>query len=320
MDDRARSTRSTRQPVARRGTPSVHRRGGARPRRRRGPRGRCEETLVAVQRRRRRDADPRAVRRRRGRRDVVVAGQCELSLHRQPRPRHAAASTPTPSTGGAGTGRPCSRTSSRSPREHGRTVLDTDGRLAVRPAGGRLGRGGRRVPAAARVTASGSATCTGCSTSPWTSGLLDALAAEAAPHHTAYTVRTVGRTGARGHRRRASPTWSRRWWSRRPPATSSASPRARTSARCGARRSCSANRGAPTYNSAALDATGEVGGLLQPRATSVHDPGNAFQWGTLVRRADRGHRLGLAVKVATLRLLHAGRGACHGGCTRGTPR
>lgn len=38
-------------------------------------------------------------------------------------------------------------------------------------------------------------------------------------------------------------------------------------------------------------------------AVTVHDPANAFQWDTLVRRDHRGHRLGLLVKVANLRLL-----------------
>jgi GNAT superfamily N-acetyltransferase len=61
-------------------------------------------------------------------------------------------------------------------------------------------------------------------------------------------------------------------------------------------------QGRTKYNTVALDRTGEVVAYTD-LATTVHEPGRAYQWGTLVRRADRGHRLGLAVKVANLRLL-----------------
>lgn len=64
-------------------------------------------------------------------------------------------------------------------------------------------------------------------------------------------------------------------------------------------------QGRTVYTSAALDADGTVVGYSN-LATTVHGVEDAFQWGTLVRREDRGHRLGVAVKVATLRLLQGG--------------
>ena len=63
-----------------------------------------------------------------------------------------------------------------------------------------------------------------------------------------------------------------------------------------------ARQGRTKYNTVALSAAGEVVAYTD-LATTVHEPGRAYQWGTLVRRADRGHRLGVAVKVANLRLL-----------------
>ena len=63
-----------------------------------------------------------------------------------------------------------------------------------------------------------------------------------------------------------------------------------------------ARQGRRKYNTVALDATGAVVAYTD-LATTVHEPDRAYQWGTLVRRDARGHRLGLAVKVANLRLL-----------------
>ncbi|MBA3781824.1 MAG: GNAT family N-acetyltransferase [Nocardioides sp.] len=63
-----------------------------------------------------------------------------------------------------------------------------------------------------------------------------------------------------------------------------------------------ARQGRIRYNTVALDAAGEVV-AYSDLVTTIHEPGRAYQWGTLVRRADRGHRLGLAVKVANLLLL-----------------
>ncbi len=61
-------------------------------------------------------------------------------------------------------------------------------------------------------------------------------------------------------------------------------------------------QGRTKYNTVALDADGTVV-AYSDLATTIHEPGRSYQWGTLVRRGHRGHRLGVAVKVANLRLL-----------------
>lgn len=63
-----------------------------------------------------------------------------------------------------------------------------------------------------------------------------------------------------------------------------------------------AAQGRSKLNTVAVTADGEVV-AYSDLATTVHDPGRAYQWGTLVDRAHRGHRLGIAVKVANLQLL-----------------
>lgn len=67
-----------------------------------------------------------------------------------------------------------------------------------------------------------------------------------------------------------------------------------------------ARQGRTKYNTVALSASGEVV-AYSDLATTVHDPHRAYQWGTLVQREHRGHRLGVAVKVANLRLLQRDR-------------
>ena len=60
--------------------------------------------------------------------------------------------------------------------------------------------------------------------------------------------------------------------------------------------------GRTTYSTVAIDPAGQVVAYTQ-LAVPRHDPGKAYQWGTLVDPAHRGHRLGLAVKAANLALL-----------------
>lgn len=65
-----------------------------------------------------------------------------------------------------------------------------------------------------------------------------------------------------------------------------------------------AAQGRTSYHSVALGPDGRMVAFTQIVST-VHEPGRAYQWGTLVERSARGHRLGTAVKVANLLLLQA---------------
>lgn len=58
-----------------------------------------------------------------------------------------------------------------------------------------------------------------------------------------------------------------------------------------------------SFGTVAVDGGGRIVAYTQIVVSG--DDGNAYQWGTLVQRDARGHRLGLAIKVANLRMLQA---------------
>lgn len=56
-----------------------------------------------------------------------------------------------------------------------------------------------------------------------------------------------------------------------------------------------------SFGTVALASDGRIAAYTQIVVSG--DDGNAYQWGTLVRREDRGHRLGLRIKLENLRML-----------------
>lgn len=64
-----------------------------------------------------------------------------------------------------------------------------------------------------------------------------------------------------------------------------------------------ARQGRTSFGTVALDSDGRVAAYTQIVVSG--DDGNAYQWGTLVRREDRGHGLGLRVKLENLRMLQS---------------
>jgi len=65
-----------------------------------------------------------------------------------------------------------------------------------------------------------------------------------------------------------------------------------------------AKQGRTMFTTVALAGDGTVAAFTDLMAPS-HDTTHIYQWGTLASRAHRGHRLGLAVKIANLRSLQA---------------
>jgi len=136
---------------------------------------------------------------------------------------------------------------------------------------------------------------------PLADGVLDALAAEAAPYHDDYPLRSfVGPVPDElldGWARLVSSLMTEA-----PMGDLDVEPETADPAVVREREDLLVSQGRTKYNTVALDPAGELVAYTD-LATTVHEPGRAFQWGTLVRGDARGHRLGLAVKVANLQQL-----------------
>ena len=132
--------------------------------------------------------------------------------------------------------------------------------------------------------------------------LLDELAAEAAPHHAAYELRAwtgpvpddlVG-------------AWLALDSTLDTEAPTGSIEREVGHADLGAHRGAEEvqrRQGRTSLHCVALTRDGGDLVAYSHLVTTLHEPDRGYQWGTLVRRDHRGHRLGLAVKVANHRLL-----------------
>lgn len=131
--------------------------------------------------------------------------------------------------------------------------------------------------------------------------LLDLLAAQAAPHHAAYTLKswvgTVPDALVQGWVELSSSLMTEA-----PMGELDREPEKPNVESFREGEDMIRKQGRTKFNTVALDADGAVVAYTDI-ASSAHEPGRSYQWGTLVRGDARGHRLGMAVKLANLRLL-----------------
>ncbi len=140
---------------------------------------------------------------------------------------------------------------------------------------------------------------------PVAEGLLDSLAAEAATHHAAYTLRSwVGPVPDELVSEWADISAS--LMTEAPTGDLELEPEVADAATVREEESLLVKQGRLKYHTVAIDETGRIAAYTD-LVTTEHERDRAYQWGTLVRQEHRGHRLGLAVKVANLRQLQGAR-------------
>lgn len=132
--------------------------------------------------------------------------------------------------------------------------------------------------------------------------LLDRLAAEAAPHHTAYTLESFGNPVPE-ERVAGIAALSASLMVEAPVGELVLEPEDSSVAVWREREAAMERQGRRMWHTVAL--LGDEVVAYTSIGVSAGDPTASFQWGTLVRPDHRGHRLGLAVKVANHRALQA---------------
>ena len=131
--------------------------------------------------------------------------------------------------------------------------------------------------------------------------LLDRLAGEAAPHHAAYQIRTW-RGRVPDELVESFATINASLMTEAPAGEVEREPEVADIAVLREEEALRTRQGRVPYVAVAVDRAGTVVAFTTVM-TTVHEPGRGYQWGTVVDRAHRGHRLGIAVKVANLRTL-----------------
>lgn len=185
----------------------------------------------------------------------------------------------------------------------GRTLIDAEAQFSHDAPADGAGTSGREFLAAHGYTF-GLGNVQRSAPLPMPEDVLDALAAEAAPHHADYRLLSWagpvpdelvdGWLAVASTLSTEAPTGDME----REPETSDVAAHRDDEALVAA-------QGRTAWRTAALTAEGEVVAYTEI-VVPDHDPRFVYQWGTLVRTDHRGHRLGVAVKVANHRALQEG--------------